>query len=110
MRFFKAIAPMGNTLPDWEIICRLSGAMGCAMNYPGPQAIFDEMASLTPRSYAGMDYDRICLDGLQWPCPDRDHPGTPYLHKTDFSRGKGKFHPVVYRDPAEMPDADRPFF
>jgi formate dehydrogenase alpha subunit len=110
MRFFKAIAPVGDSLPDWEILCRLSAAMGYAMNYQGPEAIFDEMASLTPRSYAGMNYKRLGLDGLQWPCPDQDHPGTPYLHKDTFSRGKGRFHAVAYRDPAEIPDEQRPYF
>jgi len=110
MRFFKAIDPVGNTLPDWEILCRLSAAMGYEMDYRNPEQIFDEMASLTPHSYAGMNYARLGLDGLQWPCPDRDHPGTAYLHKDNFSHGKGRFHAVAYRDPAEMPDADRPYF
>jgi formate dehydrogenase alpha subunit len=110
MRFFKAIAPMGNTLPDWEIICRLSGAMGYEMNYRRPEDIFNEMTALTPHSYVGMRYDRLGLNGLQWPCPDSEHPGTPYLHKDRFSRGKGKFHAVAYHDPAEMPDEGRPYF
>jgi len=68
------------------------------------------MASLTPKSYAGMTYERLGLDGLQWPCPDGDHPGTPYLHKEQFARGKGKFHAVDYQDPAEMPDDKYPYF
>ena len=110
MRFSKAIDPMGDTLPDWEILCRLSAAMGYDMGYQDTEQIFDEMASLTPHSYAGMDYGRLGLDGLQWPCPDQGHPGTPYLHKDKFSRGKGRFHAVDYQDPAEMPDEDRPYF
>jgi len=40
---------------------------------------------------------------LNAPCPDLDHPGTLYLHKGQFARGKGKFHAVEYQDPAEMP-------
>ena len=110
MRIHKATDPIGNTLADWEIISRLSTAMGYKMKYANPEAIFDEMASLTPKSYAGMTYERMGLDGLQWPCPDRDHPGTPYLHKEQFTRGKGKFHAVEYLAPAEMPDADYPYF
>ncbi len=110
MRIQKATDPIGNTLADWEIISRLSTAMGYKMKYANPEAIFDEMASLTPKSYAGMTYERMGLDGLQWPCPDRDHPGTPYLHKEQFTRGKGKFHVVEYLAPAEMPDADYPYF
>jgi predicted molibdopterin-dependent oxidoreductase YjgC len=68
------------------------------------------MASLTPKSYAGMTYARLGLDGLQWPCPAGEHPGTPYLHKEQFTRGKGKFHAVDYQDPAEMPDDKYPYF
>ncbi len=110
MRIRKAVEPLGNALPDWEIIRRLSTAMGYPMAYDGPEVIFDEMAALTPKSYAGMSYERMGLDGLQWPCPDSNHPGTPYLHKDQFARGKGKFHGIEYRAPAEMPDADYPYF
>ncbi len=110
MRIRKAIEPMGNTLPDWEIICRLSTAMGYPMDYDSPEEIFDEMATLTPKSYAGMTYQRMGLDGLQWPCPDRNHPGTPFLHKDQFTRGKGKFFALEYRDPAELPDEEYPYF
>jgi predicted molibdopterin-dependent oxidoreductase YjgC len=68
------------------------------------------MARLNAKSYGGMTYERLGIDGLQWPCPDRLHPGTPYLHKDQFSRGKGKFHAVAYQAPAEVPDADYPYY
>lgn len=110
MRMRKAIEPIGNTLADWEIISKLSTAMGYEMNYENPEEIFNEMTSLTPKSYAGMTYERLGLDGLHWPCPDTDHPGTPYLHKDQFTRGKGKFHAIEYKDPAEMPDKEYPYF
>jgi formate dehydrogenase alpha subunit len=110
MRIHRAIDPIGDTLPDWEIICRLSGAMGVEMPYRHPEEIFSEMARLNAKSYGGMTYERLGIDGLQWPCPDRLHPGTPYLHKDQFSRGKGKFHAVAYQAPAEVPDADYPYY
>jgi predicted molibdopterin-dependent oxidoreductase YjgC len=110
MHINQAIEPIGSCLADWQIICRLSEAMGYAMHYTGPEAIFAEMAALTPKSYAGMSYARLGIDGLQWPCPDSEHPGTPYLHKAVFARGKGCFHAIAYRDPAELPDEDYPFF
>jgi len=110
LRIQKAIEPIGDSLADWEIICKLSTAMGYEMNYESPEEIFNEMTSLTPKSYAGMTYDRLGLDGIQWPCPDIAHPGTPYLHKDQFTRGKGKFHAVAYQDPAEMPDDEYPYF
>ncbi len=110
MRIHKAIDPLENTLPDWEIIARLSTQMGYEMAYGSPEEIFNEMTALTPKSYGGMTYDRLGLDGLQWPCPDREHPGTPYLHKDQFARGRGQFFAVAYQDPAEMPDAEYPYF
>jgi formate dehydrogenase alpha subunit len=109
MRVFKAIEPIGDTLPDWEILCRLSTAMGYPLSYNHPEEIFQEIAALTP-SYAGMTYKRLGIDGLQWPCPTADHPGTPYLHKDKFTRGKGQFHAIDYKDPAEMPDEAYPYF
>jgi formate dehydrogenase alpha subunit len=109
MRIRQAIEPIGQSLPDWEIISRLSTAMGYEMNYTGPEEIFDEMTALT-KSYAGMTYERLGIDGLQWPCPNREHPGTAYLHKDQFTRGKGKFHAIEYRDPAELPDEQYPYF
>ena len=110
LRFHKAIEPIADTLPDWRIIARLSNAMGYQMDYAGVEDIFNEMASLTPKSYGGMSYERLGIDGLQWPCPNPDHPGTPYLHKDEFARGKGQFHALEYRDPAELPDEQYPFY
>jgi len=110
-RIQKAIEPVGNALADWQIICKLSTAMGYPMDYPGgPEQIFDEMAALTPKSYAGMSYQRMGLNGLQWPCPDANHPGTPILHTQQCTRGLGRFHAIEYQDPAEMPDEEYPYF
>ena len=109
MKVNKAIDPLGNTLNDWDIISRLSTAMGHEMSYTGPEEIFDEMSKLTP-SYGGMTYKRLGLNGLQWPCPNTEHPGTQFLHKDQFTRGKGLFHAVEYLDPAEMPDDEYPYF
>ncbi len=96
----KAVEPVGNARADWEIISRFSTALGYPMAYDGPEEIFNEMAGLT-KSYQGMTYDRLGIDGLQWPCPTPEHPGTPFLHKNTFARGLGKFHAIEYRAPAE---------
>jgi predicted molibdopterin-dependent oxidoreductase YjgC len=109
LRLNKAIDPVGDSLPDWEIICRLATALGYPMAYRGPEEVFREMAALTP-SYAGMTYERLGIDGLQWPCPAAGHPGTKFLHKDKFTRGLGKLHVVHYQDPAELPDASYPYF
>ena len=107
----KAMEPIGDTLADWEIISRFSKAMGYTMDYRNPEEVFKEMASLT-QSYRGMTYDRLGLDGLMWPCPEENHPGTPYLHKEKFPRpgGKGKFHALHHADPAERPDEAYPYY
>ncbi len=109
LRLNKAVEPVGDSLPDWEIISRLATAMGYPLHYGGPEEIFQEMAALTP-SYAGMTYARLGIDGLQWPCPTADHPGTQFLHRDKFTRGLGKLHVVPYQDPAELPDAEYPYF
>lgn len=109
MKVNKAVDPPGDALQDWEIISRMSTAMGYEMSYKNPEEIFKEMNSLTP-SYGGMTYERLGLDGLQWPCPNPEHPGTPFLHKVQFTRGKGLFHAIEYLDPAEMPDDEYPYF
>ncbi len=88
-RVRKAVEPPGQARADWEIICDLSRRMGYEMNYDSPAEIFEEIRSLTP-SYAGMTYGRVDACGLQWPCPDIDHPGTPYLHEATFPRGRGR--------------------
>ena len=81
--------------------------MGYEMNYEGPEDIMAEIAALTP-SYAGITYPRLEKGGLQWPCPDKEHPGTKYLHKGKFARGLGLFNPVVYKPSAELPDEEYP--
>ena len=108
MRIHKAIEPVGNSLPDWKIIMDLGNAMGHLGDYEHPREIFKEIAAVTPKSYGGMSYDRLGLDGLAWPCPTPDHPGTAYLHKGTFARGKGKFHAVQFKAPAESPDEEYP--
>ena len=107
-RLKKALDPPGEAKADWEIICLLSTKMGHPTGYENPSFIMKEIASLTP-IYAGIDYSRLGKKGLQWPCPDLSHPGTLYLHKDKFTRGKGKFHPVPYKTPAELPDREYPF-
>ena len=67
------------------------------------------MRKVTPQ-YAGISYARLNQPaGLQWPCPEENHLGTSILHSKQFTRGKGKFHPIVYREPAETPDDEFPF-
>ena len=67
----------------------------------------EEIASLTP-SYGGITYKRLENGGLQWPCPTKDHAGTPILHTQQFTRGKGRFIPLEYKPSMELPDKKYP--
>ncbi len=106
----------GNAWTDWQIISELAirfdKQTGRERNqgywqYNSAKAIFEELSGVTP-IYGGMNYSRLSGEGLQWPCPDAEHPGTPILHVGKFSRGLGKFNPVVAHDPAEQPDEEYP--
>lgn len=106
-RVRKALNPPGKAMADWEIICMISSALGYQMHYNHPSEILDEIARLTP-IYGGVNYERIQDNGLQWPCRDSDDPGTSILHAKNFTRGKGRFIPVQYQPPAEIPDDNYP--
>jgi formate dehydrogenase alpha subunit len=103
-----ALTPPGDARPDWQILLDLARHLGADWEYASPASIFEEMASLTP-SYAGIRHARLAPDGLQWPCPSLDHPGTPILHTQGFPRGRGRLVPVEYRPPSEVPDEEFPF-
>jgi formate dehydrogenase alpha subunit len=108
-RVRKAVEPPGEARPDWQIIVELANRLGAspAWSYDGPASILAELAEVTP-SYGGMSFARLEDDGLCWPCPSGDHPGTPILHIGRFTRGKGRFFPIVYQPPAEETDEDFP--
>ena len=107
-RVRKAIEPIGQAKPDWQIITELATKMGYPMAYESPKQIMEEIARLTP-TYGGISYDRLENGGLQWPCLHQEHPGTKFLHQDKFTRGLGKFTAVEYIAPAELPDKDYPF-
>ena len=109
-RVRKAIEPIGESKPDWQIICELAQKMGVqGFDYAGPQEIMKEISAVTP-SYGGISYERLDRgEVLQWPCLDGTHPGTPILHREKFTRGKGLFHAVDYTPPGESPDEEFPY-
>ncbi len=127
-RIRKAVDPPGEALPDWQILSAVArriiprlmargdaqaGSLGPISggywDHASPAGIMDEIASVTP-SYAGISYARLEQGGLQWPCLDKSHPGTPYLHKGRFARGLGKFHGVQWHPAMELPDDEYPFY
>jgi formate dehydrogenase major subunit/formate dehydrogenase alpha subunit len=86
----------------------LSKRFGYQMNYHSMEEVFHEIGRLWP-AMAGITYHRIRKWGIQWPCTTPDHPGTPYLFKGGFPRGKGRFTAVNYRPSVELPDSEYPF-
>jgi len=116
-RVRKAIEPIGESWPDWRILRELakrllphaSGITEGRWHYSSPKEIMDEIAALTP-IYGGVSYQRLQEEGfLQWPVPNPDHPGTPCLHKGQFSRGPGHFDAIRFQEAAELPDEEYPF-
>ncbi len=108
-RIRKAIEPIGESKPDWLIICEIAQRLGYKMSYQGPEEIFEEIRRLVP-IYAGISYRRLDEQyGLPWPCPDETHPGTKFLHREKFTRGRAQLIGIDYFPPAELPDAEYPF-
>jgi predicted molibdopterin-dependent oxidoreductase YjgC len=107
-RVRKAVEPEGDARPDWMIVRDVANMMGAGWSYDSPKEIMEEVNSLVPQ-YGGASYDRLEECGLQWPCPDDDHPGTKILHMDNFIHGKGKMADISYRGAEELPDESFPF-
>ncbi len=108
-RVRKAVDPPGEARGDWDIICEISTRLGYTMIYENSSAIMEEIASETP-SYGGLTYDRLEYEGIHWPCPTSDHPGTPILHVGTFIGGKAVFFGIDYMPPAERIDDEYPMY
>ncbi len=102
--------PPGIARPNWWIFRELAKRMGQEWASEGGRDLWDNEISQLAPSLAGIKYDRIEQDGLQWPCPDISHAGTCFLHRDgQFTCGLGQFMPVDWTPPAEIPDEDYPF-
>jgi formate dehydrogenase alpha subunit len=107
-RVRRAVNSPGIAMKDSLVIMELSKRMGYEMSYSHTVEVFREIGQAWP-ALAGMSYARLEDGGIQWPCPTPDHPGTQYLFKGGFPRGKGRFTVVAYRPSHEEPDKDYPF-
>jgi formate dehydrogenase alpha subunit len=118
----QAIKPIGESRPDWAITADIAkrilaqserkpeGGTWAGWTYHGTSQIMNEIAAVTP-SYAGMTHERLDNgERLHWPVKSLEHGGTPILHVGAFARGKGKFMPIDYVSPPELPDAEYPMF
>lgn len=107
LRVRKAIDPIGDSKPDWQIIMEISNLLGYDQYYNSPSDIMDEISACTP-SYRGISYKRLEKESLQWPCTSKDHPGTRFLHEKTMARGKGLFVPIDYEVSKEVADEKYP--
>jgi assimilatory nitrate reductase catalytic subunit len=119
VRLPPVVTPPGNARVDWEIIVDLACRLGYRDHFPYaiPKDIFRELCAASEGGrvdYSGMDYKKIEDNmGIFWPCPSRDHPGTPRLfeggqfHHAD---GRARFQAFEYRPPAEDVDDEYPLF
>ncbi|MCB2188762.1 MAG: formate dehydrogenase subunit alpha [Deltaproteobacteria bacterium] len=108
-RVRKAVDPPGQARPDWWIFREMARRLGQEWPAASGQEIWDHEISRLAPSLGGITFARLEGDGLQWPCPDPDHPGTTCLHRDGcFTCGRGRFAALDWTPPAEVPDAEYP--
>jgi formate dehydrogenase major subunit len=104
-RVRKALDPPGQARPDLRILWDLATRLGVDLGEPAAEKVWDELRSLSPW-HGGMSYRRLEeLKGLQWPCPDESHPGSPFLHGRLWQEPRGgpaaPFHAVEHDPPVD---------
>jgi assimilatory nitrate reductase catalytic subunit len=103
---------------DIAVLCELARRLGVSRGFEfgSAEAVFDELRAATAGSradYSGMSYEKIRHEqGVFWPCPSADHPGTPRLFADSFAHpgGRARFHAVPYRPAEEVPDTEYPLY
>ena len=111
-RVRKALDPPGAARDDIAILCDLARRCGRDWGQPSAEAVWDEIRRLSPW-HGGMSYARLEeLGGLQWPCPDEAHPGSPLLHdrlwKDPIAGPRAPFMPVEFSPQIDVLSPDFP--
>jgi predicted molibdopterin-dependent oxidoreductase YjgC len=79
-RVRRALTPPGEARDDLAIIFEIARRLGHDWGEASPEAVWNELRTLSP-IHAGMSYARLEAEGgLQWPCYDEAHPGEMFLH------------------------------
>ncbi len=112
-RVRKALDPPGNARDDRWIICEIARRLGHDWGHPSAEEVWNELRALAPM-VAGMTYERLEKEGgIQWPCPDEQHPGELFLHRRLWAEPRegpaAPFSVVEHDPPVELPDARYPF-
>jgi predicted molibdopterin-dependent oxidoreductase YjgC len=104
-RVRKALDPPGDARDDIAILSALAGRFGCDWGTPSAEEVWNEIRGLSSW-HAGMSYRRLEeLDGIHWPCPDEQHPGSLFLHGRLWEDPVGgrpaPFTPVSFEPPVD---------
>ena len=108
-----AIKPPGDARQEIEIISDLARHLGDnSWGQPTAEDLWEELRTVSPM-HAGMSWERIENEGgIQWPCPDENHPGSPFLHDRLWKQpAEGRLAPfscVDDRPPVESLDDNYP--
>lgn len=111
LRVRKAVELPGEAREDWKILIDIATRMGYDLgSYEKASQIFDEIAMAAPMM-VGISFDRLEVEGIQWPCPEPGHPGTStlFLEKFNTPDGKAILNPVDHTDQIERPTKEFPF-
>lgn len=108
----------GEAKTDWKIISLLAERLGRGQyfQYQSSEEIFNELRRASKggiADYSGISYEKIeQMDGVFWPCPSEEHPGTPRLFedlKFNFPDGKARILAIEHLGPNEDVDEEYPF-
>ncbi len=105
-RLYRAMDPLGDSRPDWEILTDLARRLGHDWDYGHPSEIMDEIAACTPM-FAGVTYARLAgYQSLCWPV-EPDGTDTPLLYTDEFHLpdGKARLYPLAWTEPSDQPNA-----
>ncbi len=102
-RLYRALEPLGESKPDWEIIQLVARALGAGWSYSHPSEVMRELAPLTPM-FAGVTYERLeGFRSLQWPvAPDGSNVSCLYQDRFAFPDGKARFFVTKFIEPLPM--------
>jgi formate dehydrogenase major subunit len=111
-RVRKALDPPGGARDDVAILCALARRLGKDWGQPSAEQVWDEMRALSPW-HCGMSYQRLeKLGGIPWPCPNADHPGSPFLHgrlwQDPIDGPRAPFTAVAFEPPVDEVNAEFP--
>ena len=100
----------GEAKPNWWIFKQVAKRFGYEWPSSSGRELWDSEISVLCPAFAGIKFSRLdSIGGIQWPCPNEEHPGTPILHKDGkFSRGKGLFQAIDWVPSSEQPDGEYP--